>query len=279
MWPKPRDASITADITVDAEPLVAVMEAARDAGHRVTPTAIVTRVVGDVLATYPKLNVDLRGGKLRQRNAVDAWVTMTDDEGRLIGQRVDELDQRDLLDVQSEITGTGEAHREGSHTSAKAVHAIVDKTPLPILRAFVRVLEFLIHTLRLPLGTFGVDREGTGAVHITNVGPFGFRHVAAPIPPITANAYLLTVGEIYEAPVVREGEVEARRVLPITGTFDHRAVVGLNAGPWVAYFEQQITDPEALVGYLPDDVAAEIDLDDVPEGGDAKANIAPRFSL
>jgi pyruvate/2-oxoglutarate dehydrogenase complex dihydrolipoamide acyltransferase (E2) component len=277
MWPKPRDPSITVDLTVDAEPLVAVVEAVREAGHRITPTAIVSRVIGDVLDEFPQLNVDLRGWKLRRRDAVDVWVTMTDEEGRLIGQRVDELHERDLLDVQEEITSTGEAHREGSHTPSKAVHKLVETTPLVVLRALVRVLEFLIHTLRLPLGAFGVDREGTGAVHVTNVGPFGFRHVAAPIPPITANAYLVTVGEIYEAPVVREGEVEARRVLPITGTIDHRAVVGLNAGHWAGYFEEKMTDPEALVGYLPDEVAEEIDVGALPDGGEAKANVARQF--
>lgn len=278
MWPKPRDSSITVDLTVDAEPLMAVMAATREAGHRLTPTAILTRVVGDVLETFPDLNVDLRGWRLREREAIDAWVTMTDDDGRLIGQRVDELHERDLLDVQAEITGRGEAHREGSHTASKAVHAIVEHTPLPILRGLVRTLEFLVHTLRLPLVAFGVDREGTGAVHVTNVGPFGFRHVAAPIPPITGNAYLVTVGEIYEAPVVREGEVVPRHVLPITGTIDHRAVVGLNAGPWVEHFKQTMTDPEALVGFLPEEVAEQIDPDALPEPGLAEVDVTPRFS-
>lgn len=279
MWPKPRDSSITVDLTVDAEPIVAVMAACREAGYRVTPTAIVARVVGDVLEAFPDLNVDLRGARLRERNAIDAWVTMTDGEGRLIGRRVDRLHDRDLLDVQEEITSEGRAHEEGDSTASRAVHKIVEYMPLPILRGIVRTLEFLVHTLRLPLGLFGVTREGTGAVHITNVGPFGFRHVSAPIPPITGNAYLVTVGEIYEAPVVHEGEVQARRVLPITGTIDHRAVVGLNAGPWAEHFEAQLTDPEALVGYLPDEVAEEIDIDEVPEGGEAETNLAPRFSL
>lgn len=279
MWPKPRDSSITVDLTVDAEPIVAVMEACREAGYRVTPTAIVARVIGDVLETFPGLNVDLRGWRVRQREAIDAWVTMSDGEGRLIGRRVEDLHERDLLDVQDEITSEGRAHAEGESRASRAVHGIVKYTPLPILRGIVRTLEFLVHTLRLPLGLFGVTREGTGCVHITNVGPFGFRHVAAPIPPITGNAYLVTVGEIYEAPVAYEGELEVRRVLPITGTIDHRAVVGLRAGPWAEYLEQQLTDPEALTSYLPDEVAEEVRQANLPEGGQAEANLTPRFSL
>lgn len=279
MWPKPRDSSITADLTVDAEPLATLMEATRDAGHRVTPTAIVTRTIGQLLAEFPEINVDLRGGRLRSRNAIDAWVTMTDRDGRLIGRRVDQLHERDLLDVQREITEEGRAHREGDSTTSRVVHGIVNYTPLPILRAIVRTLEFLLHTLRVPVGVLGVGREGTGAVHVTNLGPFGLRYVSAPIPPITGNAYLVTVGEIHEAPVVVDGEVRARRVLPITATLDHRAVVGLRAGGWAERFEELLTDPEHLVGSLPDDVAAQVSVDEVPQGGRAQATSAARFSL
>lgn len=279
MWPKPRDPSITADLTVDAEPIAAVMEAVREAGHRVTPTAILARVVGDLLVDYPEINVDLRGGRLRDREAIDAWITMTDDEGRLIGRRVDELDERDLLDVQDEITSHGEAHQQGDSLTSRIAHGIVRYTPLVILRGIVRFLEFLIHTLRIPIPVLGISREGTGAVHITNVGPFGLRHVAAPIPPITGNAFLITVGEIYEAPVAVDGDVQARRVLPMTVTVDHRAAVGLRAGRWAEGFERKMTDPETLVGYLPDEVAEDVSEADLPKGGRVQASTATRFSL
>lgn len=254
MWSRPRDSSIRAELEIDAEPLLAVMEAVRATGHRLTPTAIVARAVGEVLVRHPSLNRDVRGGRVRDRGAIDVWVTMTDDEGHLSGHRVDRLDERDLLDVQQVITEKGRAHEEGTSTGSRAIQAIVRWTPLPVLKVLVRTLEFFLHTLRLPVGLLGIDREGFGAVHITNVGPFGVKKVAAPIPPITGQSVLVTVGEIHETPIVEDGEVQAGTVLPLTLTVDHRIVVGIVGGRWVDTFRTALTDAGWLVDQLPDDV-------------------------
>lgn len=254
MWPRPRDSSIRADLELDAEPLLAVMEAVREAGHRLTPTAIVSRAVGEVLVQHPSMNRDVRGGRVRDRGAIDVWVTMTDDEGRLSGHRIDRLDERDLLEIQDEITGHGRALKEGTSTGSRLIHGLVRWTPLPLLKIFARFLEFLLHTLRLPMGVLGVNREGFGAVHITNVGPFGVKRVSAPIPPITGQSYLITVGEIHETPIVEDGEVRPGTVLPLTITADHRVVVGIVGGRWADTLKDTLTDARWLVDQLPEDV-------------------------
>ncbi len=253
MWPKPRDSSIKVDLDVDAEPIQALIQAASKAGLRVTPTAIVAKAAAQVLEDYPRLNRDVRGWRLRDREAVDVWVTMSDDDGRLLGRRVEGMDERDLVDVQTEITEHGDAHKDGTSFTSRLVHGIVRWTPLPILRGVVRSLEFILHTLRVPIGLLGIDREGFGAVHVTNVGPFGIRHVSAPIPPITGQSFLLVVGRTHEKPVVRDGEVVPGTVLPLTATLDHRVVVGVEAGRWATRFEEVLTDPAWLVEQMPEE--------------------------
>lgn len=259
MWPKPRDSSIHVDASVDAEAIRAFLTAAEEAGYRITPTAVVVQAIGQVLVEHPELNRDVRGGRLRDRDAIDSWVTMTDPDGRLFGKRVDRLDERDLLDVQDEITEEGQAHKQKTSRTSKVVHALVRWLPLFLLRPFVRVLEFVVHTLRIPIPVQGVSREGFGAVHVTNVGPFGLRYVAPPIPPITGQAVLVSVGEIHQAPVVQDGEVVPGWELPIMGTVDHRIVVGITAAKWIRRFETLLTDLDWLVDQLPEDARADID--------------------
>lgn len=254
MWPKPRDSSIHADISVDAEPLSEFLEAVDAAGYRLTPTAMVAKAVGRVLVEHPDLNRDVRGMRLRDRDANDVWVTMSDEDGRLLGKRVARLEERDLLDVQGEITREGQAHKDKTSRTSRVVHWLVRWTPLPILSAFVRVLEFLVHTLRIPIPVQGVSREGFGAVHITNIGPFGLTHVAPPIPPITGQSALVAVGEIHETPVVRDGEVQPGLELPMMLTIDHRIVVGINAGRWMKSFHELLTDQTWMLEQLPEDV-------------------------
>lgn len=264
MWPKPRDSSVTYELDVDARPLLALVGAAKKLGHRVTPTAIVAKAVSQVLVEYPDLNRDVRGWRLRDRKEVDVWVTMTDDEGRLLGRRVDGMDVRGLVDVQEEITEHGRAHKDGASWTGRIAHGIVKWTPLVLLRGIVRSLEFVLHTLRVPIGLLGINREGAGAVHITNVGPFGVKHVAAPIPPLMANPYLVAVGEIHQKPVLEDGEVVPGTVLPITATADHRVLVGIKGARWAKRFEALLMDPDWMVSQMPEE-----DREDIQAAMDA----------
>lgn len=258
MWPRPRDSSIEVELDIDARPIQALVQAAKKLGLRVTPTTIVSKAASQVLEDHPRLNRDVRGWRLRDREAVDVWVTMSDDDGRLLGHRVDRMDERDLVDIQEEITEHGDRHKEGRSTTSKLVHGIVRWTPLPMLRGIVRFLEFALHTLRIPIGLLGIDREGFGAVHVTNVGPFGLKHVTAPIPPITGQSFLVAVGETYTKPVVEDGEVVPREVLPLSVTLDHRVVVGVEAGRWARRFEAILQDPDWLVEQMPEEHREEL---------------------
>lgn len=259
MWPKPRDSSIHADVSVDAGPLRSFLDATEEAGYRLTPTGVVAHAIGRILVEHPEVNRDLRGGGLRERDAVDVWVTMTDEDGRLFGKRVDGLDERDLIDLQQEITEEGRAHKEGTSMSSRVVHGIVRWTPLPLLKVLVRFLEFLVHTLRIPVPVQGISREGFGAVHITNVGPFGLHHVAPPIPPITGQSTLVSVGAMRKTPVVRDGEVVPGWQLPVMATIDHRIVVGIRAARWVRRFRELMTDTEWMLDQLPPEARKEVE--------------------
>lgn len=261
LWPKPRDSSIHAKLEVDAEPLEAVLAAVREAGHRLTVTAVASRAIGEVLAEHPRMNRAVRGGRLQDRDAFDVWVTMSDDEGRLAGRRLGGMHERDLLDVQEQINTHGREHKEGRSTGSRAVQTLLRWTPLWMLRGVARFLEFWVHTLRLPLGMLGVGREGFGNVHITNVGGFGARYVNAPIPPVMGQSILLAIGELHDAPVVDGDEVRPGRVLPVSVTADHRIVVGIEAAKWATRFQELLEDPDWLVDQLPGEVADEVRKD------------------
>lgn len=61
-------------------------------------------------------------------------------------------------------------------------------------------------------------------ITLSNFGKFAGRF-ASPIivPPMVA---ILAVGRLYEAPVSHQGKIESHRLLPLSLSFDHRAVTG-----------------------------------------------------
>jgi pyruvate dehydrogenase E2 component (dihydrolipoamide acetyltransferase) len=64
-------------------------------------------------------------------------------------------------------------------------------------------------------------------ISLSNFGMYGGRHAAlVVVPPQVA---IVGAGRAVVAPVVRDGAVVARRVLPLSLTFDHRVVMGAEA--------------------------------------------------
>jgi len=79
---------------------------------------------------------------------------------------------------------------------------------------------------------------------MTNFGSFGGSQ-GTPIinPPEVA---ILGVGRIEEKPVVREGQVEIRPILPLALSYDHRLLDGVVAGAFIERLKQLLADPNLL---------------------------------
>lgn len=79
---------------------------------------------------------------------------------------------------------------------------------------------------------------------ITNFGSFGAQQ-GTPIinPPEVA---ILGCGRIEEKPVVREGQIVARAMLPLALSFDHRLIDGAAAGSFLNRLKMLLADPNLL---------------------------------
>lgn len=94
-------------------------------------------------------------------------------------------------------------------------------------------------------GKLSVDEMRGGTFTITNVGPLGG---TALIPTINyPEVAILGMGRVQEKPVVREGEIVIRKVLPLTLSFDHRIADGADAARFVTEMVRQLSDPNLLL--------------------------------
>ena len=79
-------------------------------------------------------------------------------------------------------------------------------------------------------------------ITLSNFGMFGGRHAALVVlPPQVA---ILGAGRIAERAVAQAGQVAARRVLPLSLTFDHRAVMGGEASRFLAAVVSDLEKPD-----------------------------------
>jgi pyruvate dehydrogenase E2 component (dihydrolipoamide acetyltransferase) len=96
-------------------------------------------------------------------------------------------------------------------------------------------------------------REGTldaasmrgGTFTITNIGALGG---SAILPTINyPEVAILAMGQVQEKPVVRDGEIVIRKMLPLTLAFDHRIADGADAARFVSELVRQLSDPNLLL--------------------------------
>jgi len=81
---------------------------------------------------------------------------------------------------------------------------------------------------------------------VTNIGSFGLSYGMVALFPIGKIPAVVTMGKIEEKAVVIDGEIKIRKMLPLTGTFDHRIVDGAQAGVLTMGVVNRLKDPKKL---------------------------------
>jgi pyruvate dehydrogenase E2 component (dihydrolipoamide acetyltransferase) len=113
-------------------------------------------------------------------------------------------------------------------------------------RSIVNISEQIADkAARARAGTLPPDEMRGGTFTITNVGPLGGTALLATInyPEVA----ILGMGRVQEKPVVRDGQIVIRKILPLTLAFDHRVADGADAARFVGELARQLSDPNLLL--------------------------------
>jgi pyruvate dehydrogenase E2 component (dihydrolipoamide acetyltransferase) len=119
------------------------------------------------------------------------------------------------------------------------IHNANEKTILELARDVWRLAE-LARTREIQLK----DLQG-GTFTITNIGSLG-GVFATPVINYPECA-ILALGRIAEQPVVVDGKIVVRRMLPVSFAFDHRIIDGALAAKFVNEVKRHLEDPDALL--------------------------------
>lgn len=94
-------------------------------------------------------------------------------------------------------------------------------------------------------GTIAADAFKGGTFTVTNIGSIGGTGL---IPTINyPEVAILGMGKLQEKPVVRDGEIVVRKMLPLTLAFDHRIADGADAARFMNDLVDMLADPMAFV--------------------------------
>jgi hypothetical protein len=245
MWRSPTDPQIYGAIDVDAAPIRTFIERARGHGRRVTPTHLVGRAVAHALQRVPDLNVRIRGGRAFPRETIDVFFVTAVAQGHdLSGVKISDVPGKGVLEIADELAARAARMKQGRDRDFARTKRVMDLVPPRILRAALRATAFLTEDLALDVPVLALRRSPFGSAMVTSVGMLGLPQGFAPLAWMYDVPLLVLVGEISERPVVIDGRVEAREVLPMTATIDHRYVDGWHVGQALTAFREYLAAPE-----------------------------------
>jgi pyruvate dehydrogenase E2 component (dihydrolipoamide acetyltransferase) len=246
-WSAPRDPQIYGDIEVDATAALAFLDDVRTATDvRVTMTHLVGKAIAHTLGAHPDLNTRMRRGHFVPRDSVDIFFVAAVGEGDLSGVKVREADRKGVVEIALELEERVRRLRGGDDASFGATKRLFDALPARVLAPAFRFATWLTMDRDLDLARVGLPREAFGSAMVTSVGMFGVQHAYAPLSPYYRLAFLALVSEVSEKPFVVDGEVQARPVLNVAVTLDHRYLDGAQAGRLSRTMRSYLEAPAAV---------------------------------
>jgi pyruvate/2-oxoglutarate dehydrogenase complex dihydrolipoamide acyltransferase (E2) component len=245
LWSAPSDPQIFGALDVDATAIRAFIADARSAGHRVTPTHLVGRAVARAFATVPELNAQIRRGRIIPRDSIDIFfITAVESGHDLSGVKVADVERLAAVDVARELKERSQRLKVGDDPEFARTKRLMDALPPHVLRMALRAGAFVTQTLRTDIPQLGLHQSPFGSAMVSSVGMLGLPQGFAPLAWMYDVPLLVLAGELTMKPVVVDGRIEAREVLPVTATIDHRYADGWHISRLMRAFREYLAAPQ-----------------------------------
>jgi pyruvate/2-oxoglutarate dehydrogenase complex dihydrolipoamide acyltransferase (E2) component len=245
-WGHPNDPQIFGDLEIDATAALEFIDDAGEAtGIKLTLTHLVGKSLAHAMGEHPDLNVRLYRGNFIQRDTVDIFFIVSTGSGAdLSGVKVQNADIKAVVDIARELADRSNKIRTGTDAEFGKTKKNLTKTPHRLLHASLRLAAWLTVDKDYDLKRFGLPRQAFGSAMVSSVGMFGIQHAYAPMSPYYRVPLLVLVGEVARKPAVVEDRIEARPLLNLAATLDHRYLDGFHAARLARSVRAYMEDPK-----------------------------------
>lgn len=254
LYAAPSDGKIYGTLDVDITDVQNFITTERKQGNKITLTHFVTAAIGRALAKVPEVNCHIRRGKLIARDYFEVMVSVNIRGGaEMAAIKVEEAHLKSVTEIASEIREKAFATRQGAEIKVMKNKYILTKIPWPLRRMTFVLLRWLVNDLGLRLGFLGFSDRSFGSVMLTNIGTHGLTTGLPALFPAAKIPAVVVMGKVEDKPVVRDGKIVVRTMLPLSAVFDHRIVDGNQAGRIARLVNRFLQDPQALNHTIPAD--------------------------
>jgi len=245
----PADSKIYGTFEIDITETMRYIQKRKAEGKRLTVTNFVAAALSRALyEDIPDINCFVRRGKVVYRQDANVCISVSVKEGKemtgLVIPKTQELSVSEIADYAAERI---EKKRKGEDAGAFAAKDVVAKIPWPFRRPVFLFIKWWIFDLGFSFPFLKIPHDPFGSIMLTNIGTWGLTTGMPALFPIGKLPAVLSIGKIEKKPVVVDGQIVIRSILPISGTFDHRIVDGAQGGKLAHGIVERLKNPEGVL--------------------------------
>ena len=195
----------------------------------------------------PEMNCFIRRGAVVGRENLDVMVPVqVGGDAGVTPAIIRDAHARRVSDIAEEIREKAARSRAGSEIRAAKNKYVLNRIPWPLRRPVFRILKWITVDMGIEIKALGLSAHSFGSFVVSDIGSFGLNTGMTALMPAAKVPCVIVLGKIEEKPVVRNGEIVIRTILPLTGTFDHRVVDGMQIGKLARGIKRGFRKPEWL---------------------------------
>lgn len=248
IYTTPTDSRVYGTLDIDVTDAKRFLDEKRGSGVKITMTHLATAVLARAVAyDVPEMNCFIRRGRVVGRERLDVMVPVAIGAGEGVSAiLIKDAHARSVTSIAEEIRMRAEENRSGTESKTSQNKYLLNRIPWPLRRPVFLFLKWITVDMGVKIKSLGLSADSFGSFVVSDIGSFGLNTGMTSLMPAAKVPAVIVLGKIEEKPVVRNGQIEIRTILPLTGTFDHRIVDGLQIGKLARGIKRNFRKPEWL---------------------------------
>ena len=256
IYTTPTDSRVYGTLDIDVTDAKRFLDEKRGTGVKLTMVHLTTAVLARAVAfDVPEMNCFIRRGGVVGRERLDVMVPVAIGGGEGVSAiLIRDAHARTVTSIAEEIRMRAKENRAGTESKTAQNKYLLTRIPWPLRRPVFRFLKWITVDMGIKIKSLGLSADSFGSFVVSDIGSFGLNTGMTSLMPAAKIPAVIVLGKIEEKVVVRDGEMVIRTILPLTGTFDHRIVDGLQIGKLARGIKRNFRKPEWLDEVPTDDI-------------------------
>ncbi len=244
----PNEGKIYGILEVDVTEAWEMIKRNRSEGRRVTMTHLVAGAIGRAIGwDIPEMNAFVKRGAVIQRDEVIVTVAVNMHGGKeMTSVKLHDAHKKTVFDIADEIRNRVSKARSGSDNDTMENKSFMAKVPWPFRRMAFLLIRFITNTLGFEIKSMGLGHNAFGSILLSNIGSHGLSVGMGALFPGSKLPAVLVMGKEEDTPVVIDGKIVIRKILQLSGTFDHRIMDGYHGGMLAHHIRRYMENPNLL---------------------------------